>query len=41
MARSKDIRTTIQNLLNLANNKGASQAEAQAALLKAKELMMK
>ena len=41
MARSKDIRTTIQNLLNLANNKGASQAEAQVALLKAKELMMK
>lgn len=32
---------TIQNLLDLANNKGATEAEAQAALLKAKELMMK
>lgn len=41
MARKKDIRDTIQNLLDLANNKGATEAEAQAALLKAKELMMK
>ena len=41
MARKKDIRDTIQNLLDLANNEGATEAEAQAALLKAKELMMK
>lgn len=41
MAKKRDIRVTIQNLLDLANNKGATEAEAQAALLKAKELMMK
>lgn len=41
MSRKRDIRSTIQNLLDLANNKGATEAEAQAALLKAKELMMK
>lgn len=41
MARKKDIRETIQNLLDLANNPGATEAEAQAALCKAKELMMK
>ena len=41
MARKRDIREPIQNLLDLANNEGATEAEAQAALLKAKELMMK
>lgn len=37
----RDIRITIQNLLNLANDKGATESEAKAALLKAKELMIK
>lgn len=38
---SKDIRDTIRKLLNLGHDKGASESEAKAALLKAKELMMK
>lgn len=37
----RDIRNTIQNLLDLAHDNGATEAEAKAALLKAKELMMK
>lgn len=41
MKNDKDIRSTIQKLLNLAHDKGATEAESQAALLKAKELMMK
>ena len=29
MAKKRDIRVTIQNLLDLADNKGATEAEAQ------------
>lgn len=39
--RESDLRSVIQKLLNLANDEGATEAEAKAALLKAKALMMK
>lgn len=39
--RKNRMKELISNLLDLANNDGATEAEAQSALLKAKELMMK